>query len=411
MFRRRLRSVCKRSLAMLLVLSSMFLTLSLPAFAAQQQSEQAYPWQSGSYLSIRIPASIVSYSTYASGGIGASAPASQLSLTGSAGTPVVNEFVNRNQTGTSGTLTWSPRMSFGGYPSLSSYDSPYQVVVQTPSLNRTVSVNSVVIVAICAQFWWRQEESWVRYNPTSAVVTSPNIGAVPVQTVGSGADAVTYIYIPLSSSYSGRITLSLGYTADYIYPMQYVTGLTTSTSVSSSIRIGYRCLLLTDFWVSSDAALYSYLSSLQSTLSSVNSQLSTINTTISSAAQQIIQAIRDSSNAGGVTSDELKQILNFALSAPSADKSAADQFKQDMQEVTDKIDQAAQQIEQGTNRPDPSQTAQQVDPLQKLDPSDPAYMELRNGFSSVLQSEFMISILLMLFGFAFVSYVLFGKRV
>lgn len=103
--------------------------------------------------------------------------------------------------------------------------------------------------------------------------------------------------------------------------------------------------------------------------------------------------------------------IDSGATAPPADKSAADQFKQDMQEVTDKIDQAAQQIEQGTNRPDPSQTAQQVDPLQKLDPSDPAYMELRNGFSSVLQSEFMISILLMLFGFAFVSYVLFGKRV
>jgi len=144
-------------------------------------------------------------------------------------------------------------------------------------------------------------------------------------------------------------------------------------------------------------ALDTHFNSLETKIDQSTTQ---ITDTINQSTGQVTTAITDSSN----------RVIAAVTSKPEQNQ-AATQYKDDMSQTTTQIQDNVQAIEDKTNRPDPEKTAQDIDPLEKLDKTDQSYLAMKDGIKQILSNEFILTIMLMLFGFAFVAYVLFGKRV
>lgn len=86
----------------------------------------------------------------------------------------------------------------------------------------------------------------------------------------------------------------------------------------------------------------------------------------------------------------------------------SNQFVDDMTTVTDKIVEDVEQIEQNTNRPAASTIVPDITII--VDQSDQTYIEYMDGIGALLSSNIILNILMLMFGLAFCSYVLFGKK-
>lgn len=97
---------------------------------------------------------------------------------------------------------------------------------------------------------------------------------------------------------------------------------------------------------------------------------------------------------------------------PSQSQAASD-FKDSAQDQKDKIDQAQEEIDQNTNRPPPESLMPTTPPIivdGQIGGGDEVALSAVAGFSDFLGSELILSMLLLVFTLAFVSYVLFGKK-
>jgi len=143
---------------------------------------------------------------------------------------------------------------------------------------------------------------------------------------------------------------------------------------------------------------------------SIDSNFSELNTTIDNQTVQITNKIDQSTTTITSAMDTNTNKIVSAVTSTPAQNQAATQYKDDMSQTTTQIQDNVQAIEDKTNRPDPEKTAQDIDPLGRLDPSDPARVSMYDGLGAILKTDFFLTILLMVFGMAFCGYVLFGKR-
>lgn len=97
---------------------------------------------------------------------------------------------------------------------------------------------------------------------------------------------------------------------------------------------------------------------------------------------------------------------------PSQSQVASD-FKDSAQDQKDKIDQAQEEIDQNTNRPPPESLVPTTPPIivdGQIGGGDEVALSAVTGVSDLLGSQLILSMLLLVFTLAFVSYVLFGKK-
>lgn len=97
---------------------------------------------------------------------------------------------------------------------------------------------------------------------------------------------------------------------------------------------------------------------------------------------------------------------------PSQSQAASD-FKDSAQDQKDKIDQAQEEIDQSTNRPPPESLVPSTPPIivdGQIGGGDEVALSAVTGVSDLLGSQLILSMLLLVFTLAFVSYVLFGKK-
>lgn len=131
----------------------------------------------------------------------------------------------------------------------------------------------------------------------------------------------------------------------------------------------------------------------------IDQSTTTVTNQIKNSTTQVTQTITDSTG----------KIIAAITPTPQQAQDASN-LKGTMKDTTDRIKDNVSSIEEGTNRPNPEETAKEIDPLEKLDKTDQTYMTMKDGIQQILSHEFILTIMLMLFGFAFTAYVLFGKR-
>lgn len=121
------------------------------------------------------------------------------------------------------------------------------------------------------------------------------------------------------------------------------------------------------------------------------------------------------SSASQAWSDIISAIggVSGGMGATPAQSAAASQYVKDMEEVQDKIDEANQIIEDNMNRPSADSIVPATpDIIQNgtIGGGDAAATAMMDGFGDFLSSPLILEVLLMVFGLAFLSYVLFGKK-
>lgn len=106
---------------------------------------------------------------------------------------------------------------------------------------------------------------------------------------------------------------------------------------------------------------------------------------------------------------EVKQIpstiYNFFFGDSGDD--AASGFKSDVDSAVSSVDQVQQEIEEGLNKPEPDAIVPDIDDVVDQD----AFVSYTNVFASVLQAGSLVAdMMIIVCSFAFLSYVLFGKK-
>lgn len=149
----------------------------------------------------------------------------------------------------------------------------------------------------------------------------------------------------------------------------------------------------------------SFEDKLQASLDSIIASLREQNTLISNGFANVLQGIQNVINA-------IAGLGSASASTPEQD-AAASQYVQDMEDTMQKIDDANQIIEDNTNRPSADSIIPTVpDIIQDgvIGGGDEAATAMMGDFGELLASPMILNLLLMVFGLAFLSYVLFGKK-
>lgn len=150
--------------------------------------------------------------------------------------------------------------------------------------------------------------------------------------------------------------------------------------------------------------------SLGTVITVIDSNFTKLEATINDGVEKLEAALADSTNKTTQAIQTASGQIVAAVSSTPAQNQAASDFTNEMGELTGNIKDNVGKIESGHQRPDPDDIKQQVDPLEKLDPTDDTYMTMKNGLADLLGSEYILTLLLMVAGFAFIGYVFFGKR-
>lgn len=122
--------------------------------------------------------------------------------------------------------------------------------------------------------------------------------------------------------------------------------------------------------------------------------------------------VPDTGDSGTVSSlevviQQLQEIQQAVQSSPEQD-SDSQQLLDEVQSLLDEIDELVSVINDNTYRPPPDDILPSMPPS-VLPPSDEAAVAGRDAIVTIMASEFMVGILLLVFTLAFVRYVLFGK--
>lgn len=125
--------------------------------------------------------------------------------------------------------------------------------------------------------------------------------------------------------------------------------------------------------------------------------------------QQILSQLQATrSQAEGIHSDTTK--IKDELTATPQEVAEAEAILDQIESLMDEIDTLTQKIEDNTNRPDPGGLVGQLPGTDDyLHPSDSSASSGMDAVSQFLGNSFLLPIILMVLGFAFVRYVLFGK--
>lgn len=146
----------------------------------------------------------------------------------------------------------------------------------------------------------------------------------------------------------------------------------------------------------------------------------TLGTTVSKGFSDVLSEIR----SGNSTLNTILAMLSTVLSAiqdisgnqfspPPEQSAAANQYKDDMQQSLDKIDESNKIIEDNTNRPSADSIVPSAPPIiqdGKIGGNDAAAVSMVEGIGDVLAFPMILSNLVLVFSIAFLSYVLFGKK-
>lgn len=140
-------------------------------------------------------------------------------------------------------------------------------------------------------------------------------------------------------------------------------------------------------------------------LSQIIAQLRSTDSVIASGFANVLQGIQNVIDAIGS--------LGSGFSSTPEQDAAASQYVQDMEDTMQKIDEANQVIEDNTNRPAADSLVPAVpDIIQdgQIGGGDVVATAMMGDFGDLLSSPLILNLLLMVFGLAFLSYVLFGKK-
>lgn len=252
----------------------------------------------------------------------------------------------------------------------------------TSGNSATVPSTSKYYCLSCQLVGVRNGEDFILSNiPVSGVSQSISIPSRTISVYGS------YDYIAIRCYYD-----SVGFKVGGAYPFYYLSfgSYSFSGQVGNSIR-----------------------DLLQLILDALGSNSSPNYTAILNLIRGDIQAMQSAVTSGLTAVGNAVQSVKDTLTSSSQQDSVSNEYKEQMQDTLDKIDEANQTIEDNTNRPSADSIVPDVpDIIQdgQIGGGDAAATELMDGFGQVLASPLILQQLLLVFSLAFVSYVLFGKK-
>lgn len=130
---------------------------------------------------------------------------------------------------------------------------------------------------------------------------------------------------------------------------------------------------------------------------------------ISDKLDAILAAIKSQDNASGFQSVvNAVDKVNDTLTSSPEDSSAASDFRDNVSSKADTIDSMAQEIEEKQNRPAVADVVPTM-PSDVIHPTDVAAVDGMQAVSDILATPLILQMLMVVFGLAFLRYVIFGK--
>lgn len=327
--------------------------------------------------------------------------------------------------------TWSGSYTYISYSSSGAgpyyYTSSYSIPTSTTS-----ALSSSVATLYTSPFYTFGFSSVSLSVPSSSLTVRANC-SYPAGDYSLGGTLQSYLMFGTSISnnakrYPTSVTIIMGSQSIGTYSISsgQIIGLPEKITLSSSVSsVSYVFNYSSGSYSPSPSgtrfSLYCYFNDgielveikddpYISYFASIISWLRSTNSFVANGFASVLSALNDLGLGAGLSAvvSAVQSVKDTLTSSPQQD-SASNDFKDEMQETLDKIDEANQTIEDNTNRP----TMEELRPPDVstiVDASDPGYAAAMEGIGSFLAADFMVNILLLMCTMAFCGYVLFGKK-